>query len=54
MQVVMTQKKETAGTVVYESNGDDPNPICKSIYLAKTAMGKKRPKSITVTVDFAD
>jgi len=50
MEVTMKLTKETKGTFVYGS--DDENPLITTVYLQKSGMPEKAPKSIKVTVEF--
>ena len=46
---IMTFKKETKGTVVYESDPDEERAI-KTLYITKAGMLGARPSKIIVTV----
>jgi hypothetical protein len=48
MKTVLSFKKETKGTVVYENKDSD---LCKSVYLLKDAFPEGYPKIISLQVE---
>lgn len=49
-EVAFVYARATRNTILYEEVVEGDEPVCRSLYVAKSKLGKTVPQSITVTI----
>ena len=54
LEATFTLEKETTGTVRYQEDAPDDNPVVGTLYVKKSALRGERPRRLTVVIEAED